>query len=183
MCREENKFMVSKYEPVGIMIYNNAEFMGVPWEVIVKEYRSFLSDNHKDYILEYANDLYNFILTTDFGFEVYEKKYYKQTVCNFLSEVRENINTKYSKQVDILNRKLDDNEIKLITTEVAEKYYEIINLADDLSDVPKDLLIRIQEKYKDLFEECIESTIGLAMLNVESYEKLKISCNRILNLS
>lgn len=27
-------FMLSKYEPVGIMIYNNAEFIGVPWEYI-----------------------------------------------------------------------------------------------------------------------------------------------------
>jgi len=28
-------FMLSKYQPIGIMIYNNAEFMGIPWETIM----------------------------------------------------------------------------------------------------------------------------------------------------
>ena len=32
-------FMLSKYHPVGIMVYGNAELMGVPWEVIIKKYR------------------------------------------------------------------------------------------------------------------------------------------------
>lgn len=32
-------FSLSKTEPVGAMIYGNAEFIGFPWETIVKEYR------------------------------------------------------------------------------------------------------------------------------------------------
>src|SRR5438067_13845178 len=32
-------FTLSKYQPVGAMIYGNSEFMGVPWESIIKEYR------------------------------------------------------------------------------------------------------------------------------------------------
>ena len=32
-------FMLSKYHPVGVMLYGNAALMGVPWEVIVKLYR------------------------------------------------------------------------------------------------------------------------------------------------
>lgn len=32
-------FTLSKHRPVGIMIYGNADFMGIPWESIIKEYR------------------------------------------------------------------------------------------------------------------------------------------------
>jgi len=32
-------FSLSKHHPVGIMIYGNASFMGVPWETIIKIYR------------------------------------------------------------------------------------------------------------------------------------------------
>src|SRR5215211_4198617 len=32
-------FALSKWHPIGIMVYGNAEFMGVPWETIVKVYR------------------------------------------------------------------------------------------------------------------------------------------------
>jgi hypothetical protein len=32
-------FMLSKYHPVGVMIFGNAEILGVPWQVIIKEFR------------------------------------------------------------------------------------------------------------------------------------------------
>lgn len=33
-------FTLSKVHPVGILIYNNADFMGYPWETIIKLYRT-----------------------------------------------------------------------------------------------------------------------------------------------
>jgi hypothetical protein len=35
-------FALSKYHPVGIMVFGNAEFMGVPWETVIKIYRAKL---------------------------------------------------------------------------------------------------------------------------------------------
>ena len=35
-------FALSKYHPIGIMIYGNAIFMEVPWETIIKIYRNNL---------------------------------------------------------------------------------------------------------------------------------------------
>ena len=35
-------FALSKFEPVAIMIYSNADYMGVPVEIIIKEYRKEL---------------------------------------------------------------------------------------------------------------------------------------------
>ena len=32
-------FALSKYHPVGIMVYGNANFMDIPWETIIKIYR------------------------------------------------------------------------------------------------------------------------------------------------
>ncbi|MFC1941213.1 hypothetical protein ACFLWL_02240 [Chloroflexota bacterium] len=32
-------FSLSKYHPVGIMVYGNANFMDIPWETIIKIYR------------------------------------------------------------------------------------------------------------------------------------------------
>lgn len=38
-------FMLSKRFPVGVMIFGNAELLGVPWEVIIKSYRESLADS------------------------------------------------------------------------------------------------------------------------------------------
>jgi hypothetical protein len=35
-------FTLSKYHPVGVMIYDSADLMDIPWEIIIKEYRSKL---------------------------------------------------------------------------------------------------------------------------------------------
>lgn len=37
-------FTLSKYNPVAVMTYNNAAFMGTPWDIIIKEYRKQLKD-------------------------------------------------------------------------------------------------------------------------------------------
>ena len=41
--RGDKLFPLSRSEPVGVMIYGNAEFMGVPWETLVKIYRRKVS--------------------------------------------------------------------------------------------------------------------------------------------
>lgn len=54
-------FTLSKYHPVAIMIYNAASLTGVPWEVIIKEYRSYIGENSFPELKDYAMDFWNFI--------------------------------------------------------------------------------------------------------------------------
>ena len=50
-------FALSKFHPVGMMVYGNAEFMGFPWEVIVKSYRARLKKSSFPTLEGYAKDL------------------------------------------------------------------------------------------------------------------------------
>jgi len=54
-------FMLSKFNPVGIMIYGNADLMRVPWEVIIKLYRNRLYGTRFATVREYALDLIDFL--------------------------------------------------------------------------------------------------------------------------
>jgi hypothetical protein len=54
-------FTLSKYHPVGIMTYNAADFMGVPWEIIIKQYRKQLGDKPKEHISDYINDFISYV--------------------------------------------------------------------------------------------------------------------------
>ena len=49
-------FMLSKYNPVGIMLYGTATFMDIPWETIIKTYRKNLGAKSFPTIKEYAKD-------------------------------------------------------------------------------------------------------------------------------
>ena len=49
-------FALSKVSPVAIMIYGNSSLMGVPWEPIIKTYRSSLGDVRYKRLEDYARN-------------------------------------------------------------------------------------------------------------------------------
>lgn len=55
-------FSLSKHNPVGIAIYQNAEFMGIPWETIIKEFRKYLGTREFDTLELYKPAFYEHIM-------------------------------------------------------------------------------------------------------------------------
>lgn len=41
----EKIFEFSRFQPIALMIYNNAQFMNAPFEIIIREYRETLTSN------------------------------------------------------------------------------------------------------------------------------------------
>ena len=54
-------FSLSKYHPVGLMVYGNAEFMGIDWETIVKIYRNIIANRAFNTLRDYAYDFLGFL--------------------------------------------------------------------------------------------------------------------------
>lgn len=54
-------FTLSKYHPVGIMIYGNADYMNIPWETIIKLYRETRGSKKHSTVEKYAKDFLRFI--------------------------------------------------------------------------------------------------------------------------
>jgi hypothetical protein len=58
----QNKiFTLSKVHPVGMLIYNNADFMEYPWETIIKLYRSQKKARAERTIEAWAADFVRFL--------------------------------------------------------------------------------------------------------------------------
>ena len=55
-------FTLSKFHPIGVMVYGNSEFMGFPWETVIKSYRSDLNEKSFNSISEYADDFFRYLL-------------------------------------------------------------------------------------------------------------------------
>jgi hypothetical protein len=54
-------FQLSLHHPVGVMIYGTASLHDVPWEVIVKDFRTRLGDKSFNNIAAYADEFFTFI--------------------------------------------------------------------------------------------------------------------------
>ena len=58
-------FALSKYAPLGIMVYNAADLGGVPWETLIKMYREHLKQKKFDYLDHYVDDLFEFLCNNE----------------------------------------------------------------------------------------------------------------------
>ena len=54
-------FSLSKHHPMAVAIYGNAELVGTPWEIIIKEYRKNLKDKSFLHVSDYVDDFFDFI--------------------------------------------------------------------------------------------------------------------------
>ncbi|WP_319764463.1 hypothetical protein [Maridesulfovibrio sp.] len=57
----EKIFTLSKHHPVGIMVYSAANFMGTPWETIIKVFRDRIGTKHFSTVAEYAQEFRLFL--------------------------------------------------------------------------------------------------------------------------
>jgi hypothetical protein len=54
-------FQLSDHHPVGLMIFDAADLMRVPWEVVVKAFRTELNSKSFNKLSEYAEEFFRFI--------------------------------------------------------------------------------------------------------------------------
>jgi hypothetical protein len=59
-------FQLSTHHPVGLMIYNNSSWMGIPLEIIVKSYSANLGDKSFPELKDYSADFIQFLKTNFF---------------------------------------------------------------------------------------------------------------------
>jgi hypothetical protein len=73
-------FALSKYHPVGIMMYSSTSIMGIEWETIIKSYRDSLGKKAFDTLSEYAYDFINYLSKFPY-FTDEQMKEYLRSVC------------------------------------------------------------------------------------------------------
>ena len=79
-------FALSKYQPVAIMVYGSSELMEVPWETIIKSYKSKLGNFYFKTLKEYYDDFIDF-LENRFFTDSIKNKYFKDTVFYFFKSL------------------------------------------------------------------------------------------------
>jgi hypothetical protein len=95
-------FAMSCSQPVGVMIYGNAQFMGIPWETIIKYYRSrYLTTRCFAHLEDYADDFQKFLTETDLFAPEHEALFVRQQA-HFLSyKLLEGIKKRVATHIDL----------------------------------------------------------------------------------
>ena len=89
-------FRLSKYRPVGVMVYNNASLLGVPMETIIKLFRRHLGKQAYGTLQEYGNALIRYLDGNDALFPIdIEDRYFLHAVETEYLRIREKVSKEF----------------------------------------------------------------------------------------
>jgi hypothetical protein len=92
-------FTLSKYAPVGVMVYSSANFMGVAWEIILKTYRQQLGQQTFSRLEDYAENLLAFIEANDaITPRNQEQRYTKNLIRSLFEMVNQHVRSQTQKE-------------------------------------------------------------------------------------
>lgn len=171
-------FALSKYHPVGIMVYGDATFMGVPWETIIKVYREKLGTTKFSSLNKYAR---NFIEFLDNGNPLFPKSIQDEYTTDYIgfhfSLIKEGILEKIRLATD-KKRELSEAEARKIAFGEIEAYYKACEKAKRIPSITKSFSNRFLNKYKRTIINLIKEVFEKLAASKTLRNKLqKIACN------
>ena len=99
----EKIFQLAANAPVGVMIYGGTEFLGVPWETIVKEFRNGPGKKPYEKLEEYGDAVLEFLVNRKMFHEDEQDAY----VLNLIHLFFEHIRTEIASRLDSVASKQD----------------------------------------------------------------------------
>jgi hypothetical protein len=157
-------FALSKSAPVGLMIYGGAQYMDIPWETIIKQYRRKLNDNKHSNLSEYADDFIKYLDGgNDYVPASIQDRYFIQNVTAYFQYVRSKINTGIEK-VLIEKKEIEPKEVVQIIKEIIKNFDDIWRKAEAITSLPKNFAEKLKQQYKNEVKKVQE----------EIFEKLPI---------
>lgn len=161
--RANKIFTLSKYHPVGIMIYNNATFMDVPWETIIKMYRDQLGTRSFPKLTDYQGDFLKYLRDFDGLNDVDLQKtdkvrFAKNIIHEIIESVHEDLENEDSEISDFESAILERFEfiIKTATEEIREADrlpdFQDFNI-EELDSEKESILKVLQNLYKEAGKE------------------------------
>ena len=149
-------FALAKHVPVGVMVYGSANFMAVPWETIVKTYRSKLGTSTFPTIEDYASDFLRFLETSKRLFPPKMQEHFVHADCRgfltvFGQEMKAHIQQALKGETDIPHSKVADIVSSFIDTRLKE-----LQAKDSIPGFPQNYPRRVQKLYSDQLNSAID---------------------------
>lgn len=149
-------FTLSKYQPVGVMVYGSASIMGTPWETVIKAYRDQLKQETFKTINDYAEDFISFLTEEKLLFAEQEEEWYvRSSIYSYFALIVEEIDQKIN-QIIKSEGEQKAKEVKKIISQIIRIHFERWEGADLLTQVPTDFVDNLREKYGKLVQELKE---------------------------
>lgn len=174
-------FALSKYQPVGIMIYGSANFMDVPWESIIKIYRAKLGKEKFLTLKEYTDNFLSFLTenTTLFP-ESEQEKHFFRTIASYFVDLKNEIDKEVKTKLSA-DKKITETSVKDIVEQTIKKHFDIWDKASRLNHIAADYDKNLIEKYGELINKARNEIFQQLPISEKSFTQLRTICAHIFS--
>ncbi|PIQ95127.1 MAG: hypothetical protein CO148_03580 [Nitrospirae bacterium CG_4_9_14_3_um_filter_41_27] len=174
-------FALSKYHPVGIMIYGSANFMDVPWESIIKIYRAKLGKQSFPTLKEYSDSFISFLSKNIILFpETEQKKYFFRAIAGYFIDIKREIDEQVKEKISC-DKKITETSVNEIVEQTIRKHYEVWNKAAKLNNISADYDKTLIENYSELIIKAKDEIFQQLPISEKTVEDLQIICASIFS--
>ena len=168
-------FSLSKFHPVGIMIYGNAEFMRIPWETIIKIYREKLGKKPFSTVREYSDDFFSWILQEKFC----SAEQQKENVSLILMTMFNDINEDYRRELFCTiatDGKISTSKRRAILNNILDEHLRFLRSRKDSSVSSNNIMKNYEEQFHNALTIFQELNLTQSLNNkLQTYAKLLLT--------
>ena len=151
-------FSISKYAPIGAVIYSKSELMRVPMETILKLYKAELEGKTFPKLEDYVSDFLSFLIlkANVFHFDINESGYIKSVYKDLFIGLLGDYQGLIKKKLEDVKRELDSDELLAISNEAVNLTIKFIDSFPSLTEFSESKYI--SEKYKNEIKDYLAAT-------------------------
>lgn len=165
-------FSLSKYEPVGIMIYGGAEIMGIPWETLIKEYRRQLGRRSFPELREYAEHFLEYVKTSPaLSTEIQDEKF-RELAIYLYSDIVDSLNSKVEELID-KESEIAKSKVGTIVAQTIDDYDKRLSESDLLNGFSMTDATTLTKNHSKVITEIINQVFDQLPISSSSRRKLR----------
>lgn len=168
-------FALSKARPVGIMVFGNAEFMGTPWETIIKYYRATrLKQRSFDTLEKYYRDFIDFLSTTKIFDDEAEIGYIRQHSVMVMLHIRTAIEDAVKETLP--DQSVSEKDIPSIIKQAIAKQAENIRSSKRSDRFTRGLASKVKHKHGKTIAELTGAVFEKLPLGAKDLASIVTCC-------
>jgi hypothetical protein len=165
-------FALSKFHPVGVMIYGNSQLMEVPWELLIKSYRTHIGRKSFRRLEDYAHDFVRYLSESRTFFPSDAQEV---AVRNIATSVFMGVAQALASQVEAYIKtagEIDEDGGRSLAEQVINNFHGVLEQSEMGVGLDEVFYTEILDRYQDVISERRDQMVGLLPLDDELKEQL-----------
>ena len=169
-------FLLSKYHPVAVMVYDQAQLVGVPWETIIKACREDLGRKSLSTIQSYANHLFSFIGESGVVSPGLQRRYFLSSLSSYFDMLTQEL-IRAMRNRENTGREITKSIASRQFSTIVRRHCECWSKAEYQDSDGPTRLRQIRREFADEIRSAIQSSFGKLALSSRSRDcLLRIAC-------